>query len=119
MKITGSAFRSPRTSFRLRELRGLGILAKGGQIQRVSDKMFYVRSQSTENLHRVSFRDQKWTCDCGDYLERKKPCKHIFGVNFLLNLPTIVLANREAVERSCPYCGSSQSVRNGKRYNKS
>jgi len=118
VKATESAPHSLGAPFKLRELRGLAILAKGGQIQRASDKLFYVRSQSKGNQHRVSLCSKKWICDCEDFLERKRPCKHVFAVNFLLNLPEIVLANREAAERSCPYCGSNQSVRNGKRYNK-
>ncbi len=110
---------SAKSSFRLRELRGLGILARGGQIQRRSDKLFWVKSQSRDSQHQVSFLNRAWTCDCEDYLETRKPCKHIFAVNFLLNLPAIILANREAVERKCPYCLSNSAVRNGKRYNKS
>src|SRR5260370_2042290 len=85
---------SAKSSFRLRELRGLGILARGGQIQRRSDKLFWVKSQSRDSQHPRSFLNRASTCDCEDYLETRKPCKHIFAVNFLLNLPAIILANR-------------------------
>ena len=104
----------------LRELRGLGIVAAGGQIERVDENRFIVRSQSADGAyHNVEWIDGKWICDCPDYLKRKKPCKHIFAVNFLLDLPKIVLANSKIFERRCPFCGSSDVKPKGFRYNKS
>jgi transposase-like protein len=102
-----------------RELRGLAIVAIGGQIQRVND-LFLVKSQSVpEVFHKVMWVNGKWTCDCQDYMERGKPCKHVYAVNFFLNLPLIVLSNSEAFEKRCPYCGSRETTLKGFRYNKS
>ncbi|RLI77230.1 hypothetical protein DRP04_11720, partial [Archaeoglobales archaeon] len=67
----------------------------------------------------VEWKDGKWTCNCPDYSERKKPCKHIYAVNFLLDLPMIVLSNSEAFTRICPKCGSANTGPKGFRYNKS
>ena len=103
----------------LRELRGLGIVATGGQIQRISDTKFIVKSQNDNKDYQVEWINNKWVCNCQDYIKRQKPCKHIFAVNFLLNLPTILLLNYEAFERKCPYCGSSRTILKGFRYNKS
>lgn len=104
----------------LRELRGLGILILGGQIKKESEKVFWVRSQTNNSsFHRVEWREDKWVCDCQDYDKREKPCKHIYAVNFLLDLPRIVLSNSEAFERLCPYCGSTNVRPKGFRYNKS
>ncbi|MEM2507395.1 MAG: DDE-type integrase/transposase/recombinase [Nitrososphaeria archaeon] len=103
----------------LRELRGLGIVAAGGQIQRVTNTKFFVKSQKGDKDYIVEWKSGKWTCDCEDYAKRVKPCKHIFAVNFLLNLPTILLLNYKAFERRCPYCGSSRTILKGFRYNKS
>jgi transposase-like protein len=109
-----------KSGFSLRELRGLGIVALGGQIKRESDGIFLVRSQSNSSAyHRVEWRDSEWVCDCLDYLKRKKPCKHIYAVNFLLDLPKIVLANLNVFERQCPFCGSLDVRPKGFRYNKS
>lgn len=102
----------------LRELRGLGIVAAGGQIQRISDTKFIVKSQNNDKDYRVEWIN-KWVCNCQDYIKREKPCKHIFAVNFLLNLPMILLLNYKAFERKCPYCGSSRTILRGFRYNKS
>jgi len=107
-----------KAEFNRRELRGLGIVAIGGQIQRLSDKLFLVKSQSTDAFHRVEWVSGKWSCDCQDYMKRGKPCKHIYAVNFLLALPLIVLSNTRALERKCPYCGSNKTILKGFRYNK-
>ena len=72
-----------------RELRGMGIVIQGGQIKRLNDRLFSVKSQGTDGAsYKVEWTKSKWKCQCPDYLERKMPCKHIFAVNFLLNLPT-------------------------------
>jgi len=107
-----------KAEFNRRELRGLGIVTIGGQIQRLSDKLFLVKSQSTDAFHRVEWVSGKWSCDCQDYMKRGKPCKHIYAVNFLLALPLIVLSNTRALERKCPYCGSNKTILKGFRYNK-
>jgi transposase-like protein len=104
----------------LRELRGLAIVALGGQIKRMDKGVFMVKSQSEMSIyHRVEWRDNKWICNCADYKRRNKPCKHIYAVNFLLDLPRILLSNSEAFERLCPNCGSADVGPKGFRYNKS
>ena len=105
--------------FSQRELRGLGIVTIGGQIQRLNNKLFLVKSQTTPDAsYRVEWVDSKWKCDCPDYAKRGKPCKHIYAVNFMLDLPSIVLSNSKTLERVCPYCGSEETVMKGLRYNK-
>jgi len=104
----------------LREMRGLAILAIGGQIKKVNDETFIVNSQSTPRIQRrVKWDGKGWKCDCPDYRKRKKPCKHIYAVNFLLSLPKILISNSEAFYRTCPYCGSADTQPKGYRYNKS
>jgi transposase-like protein/DNA-directed RNA polymerase subunit M/transcription elongation factor TFIIS len=102
-----------------RELRGMGIVIQGGQIKRLNDRLFSVKSQGTDGAsYKVQWTKSKWKCECPDYLERKMPCKHVFAVNFLLNLPTILISNATTLERTCPYCGSDETILKGFRYNK-
>jgi len=97
----------------------LGIVALGGQIERINDKVFHVRSQNTpDKYYTVKWVNNEWYCDCVDYLKRKKPCKHVYAVKFLLNLPLILLMNYEGFEHKCPYCGSTKTILKGFRYNK-
>jgi len=108
------------TKLSLRELRGLGIVTLGGQIKRDGNSVFLVKSQSNPSAnHRVEWKNNRWVCDCADYAKKGKPCKHIYAVNFLLDLPRIVLLNSEAFARKCPYCGSTDVKPKGFRYNKS
>jgi putative transposase len=104
--------------FSQRELRGLGIVTIGGQIKRLNDKLFLVKSQvKADASYRVEWGNGKWKCDCPDYMERDKPCKHVYAVNFLLNLPSIVLSNAGTLTGGCPYCGSQETIMKGIRYN--
>ena len=105
--------------FSRRELRGLGILAIGGMIKRIRENMFAVKSERTDDWYTVEWKDGKWICSCPDYAKRKKPCKHIYAVNFLLDLPMIMLSNSEAFTRICPKCGSANTGPKGFRYNMS
>jgi len=92
---------SPRTGFNRRALRGLAIVAKGKQIERIGMGLFYVKSQSDpkdRHLVRAKTARGEWQCDCQDYKRRGKPCKHIYAVMFLLALPNILLKNIEALE---------------------
>jgi len=107
------------TRFSRRALRGLAIVARGGQVSRVNDKLFYVKSQSGNGSYAVQWRLHRWNCECPDHLRTGRLCKHIYAVNFVMDLPRIVLENTFALNRLCKYCGSSKVVNKGKRYNKS
>lgn len=94
-------------------------MAIGGQIQRLNAKLFLVKSQTANHSsYLVEWANDKWKCDCPDYVKRNKSCKHIFAVNFLLDLPSTISANAEMLKRVCPYCGSEKTVMKGFRYNK-
>ena len=105
------------------ELLGSAIVIKGGQITRLSDKLFLVKSQSSalsgKIAYKVRWKRNKWNCQCPGFALNKRACEHIHAVNMLLKLPQIVMANLEAIEGACPECGSNNIVMKGFRYNKS
>ena len=80
-----------------RELRGLGIVAIGGQIRRISDGLFVVASQSGLENHEIRWRDARWSCDCPDFLKRHSPCKHVAALHWALKLPLMLVANSPVV----------------------
>lgn len=100
-----------------RQLRGLGIVAIGGQIERINDRLFLVKSQSSAAIYRVRWIDGKLTCNCKDAGDGQY-CKHRTAVDFLKRLPEVILANQKALVRACPNCGSNSVISKGKRYNK-
>lgn len=95
----------------------MAIVATGGQIERVNDRLFLVKSQSSAATYHVKWVDGKMTCDCKDAKEGQY-CKHRTAVDFLKRLPEVILANQKALVRACPSCGSNSVISKGKRYNK-
>lgn len=103
--------------FNQRQLRGMAIVATGGQIERVNDRLFLVKSQSSTATYSVRWVDGKLTCNCKD-AQSGQYCKHRTAVDFLKRLPEIILANQKALVRACPACGSNTVISKGRRYNK-
>lgn len=108
-----------------RELRGLAMLAMGNQIRRIDANTYRVRSQSGNGWYLVRRRGLRWECECPDHVYRGVVCKHIYAVNFSLNLRQIVTSQNLGLDipsekpEACPVCGSTDVVRDGWRKNKS
>jgi len=105
----------------MRLLRGLEIVAKGGQIRRIDSSTFLVKSQSGNGWYTVKWTGKKWTCNCPDYRKKKYDCKHINAVAFLLRLPHILTINLNPEAFTCPRCGADfdHIIRAGVQKNKS
>jgi hypothetical protein len=87
--------------FSRRALRGLAIVAKGEQIERIGMGLFLVKSQSSPLGYHIIRKDDtsqaEWYCDCEDFEKRMKPCKHVYAVLFVLALPHMVSMNFQAL----------------------
>lgn len=104
-----------------REDRGKAIAGKAGQIIRINDNSYKVKSQSSDTLYDVKSTEIGWKCTCPDHTSRGVQCKHIFGVMFSF-------AIRKEVEKvriepvvsvsSCVYCHSTNVIKYGLRHNK-
>ncbi|MGI0016129.1 MAG: hypothetical protein ACREBU_22135, partial [Nitrososphaera sp.] len=107
------------------ELRGLEIVALGGMITRVNDALYLVRHEiknsARSGIHKVKWTKGVWKCNCLYHVQTKCVCQHIFGVDFLLRLPQIVMSNSGALtgESRCTNCGSENLGPYGSRYNQS
>jgi len=105
-----------------REDRGKAIAEKQGQIIRINDQSYKVKSQSNDTLYDVKSTEIGWKCTCLDHTTRGVQCKHIFGVVFSFGI-------RKEVEKvriepivsvsSCVYCHSTNVIKYGLRHNKS
>ena len=94
--------------------RALEILLKGGQVKRVSEFEYKVRSQSKRRFwYTAKWVNGKWTCSCEDYAKRKSECKHIYAILLLQKLPEIIMHNAASLEVRCPKCGSMDIIRKG------
>ncbi len=106
----------------LREQKGKEIAQLEGQIKRIDGHLYKVNSQSGNGVYDVFSTELGWKCSCLDHQFRGVKCKHIFGVEFSLEL-------RREVENSiiikpvsiqiCPECQSNDIVKHGIRHNES
>ena len=104
-----------------REDRGKAIAEKAGQIIRINDQSYKVKSQSSDILYDVTSTEIGWKCSCPDHQTRGVQCKHIFSVMFSFGI-------RKEVEKvriepvvsvsSCVYCHSTNVIKYGLRHNK-
>jgi transposase-like protein len=105
-----------------REDRGKAIAEKAGQIIRINDNSYKVKSQSSDTLYDVTSTEIGWKCSCPDHVSRGVQCKHIFGVIFSFGLRKEVEKVRiEPIDgvSSCVYCHSANIKKDGIRHNKS
>ena len=106
---------------RMRQLRGMEIVARGGQIHRLTQEQYKVHSQKSIDWYNVEWKNAKWTCDCPDHKESNAACKHIYAIMFLNRLPHILMTNMNYELLTCPKCDSdpNDTVSIGQRRTKS
>ena len=105
----------------IREMKGHQILKNGGVI-RVTDEYYQVKSQSQDIYYKVLKFNNGWNCNCPDFEKNRLPCKHVFAVQFSLQLREEVKKNIVTIEpvnvEGCLFCHSQNIKKNGVRINK-
>jgi putative transposase len=104
-----------------REQRGQAIAELIGQIQRIDENFYTVKSQSGYGEYAVTKIDNEWICECPDNKYRHVKCKHIHAVNLSQSLRAeVTIARIAPIENltECIYCGSRNIVKDGVRKNK-
>ncbi len=77
-----------------RQDRGRRIFEHGGQIRRIDDIEYEVRSQTwPDRAYAVFHTEHGWICSCPDHLEAGHQCKHIHAVEISIRM-------REAAQQS-------------------
>ena len=105
-----------------REERGEAITKLDGQIKRVDDCTYSVKSQSNHGEYCIVKVDGEWVCECLDNKFRHVKCKHIIAVELSTVIRAEVKVRTIAPIESmtaCIYCGSSYLKKDGVRKNKS
>lgn len=103
-----------------REERGQTIAQTNGQVNRIDDLLYTVKSQSGNGEYTINKVNGEWTCTCPDNTYRHVPCKHIHAVSFSLSIRAEVKVHRVIEEvnvHKCQYCGSENIVKNAVRHN--
>jgi putative transposase len=105
-----------------RQERGQAIAQVEGQVKRVDELAYTVKSQSGNGEYCVTKVCGEWLCECPDNKYRHVVCKHIHAVVFSQSVRAEVAVNRVIQEvnvSNCQYCGSSNLKKDGVRKNKS
>jgi transposase-like protein len=104
-----------------RVMRGQEIAKLEGQIKRLDDRTYQVNSQSGHGLYTVVKQARGWRCSCPDHIYRETKCKHIWAVQFSVNLRDKVRENvviEPVIINACLYCHSPSITKDGLRHNK-
>ena len=105
----------------LRKEKGKAIAQLEGQVKRLNDHFYEVKSQSNGGYYEVLSTEIGWLCSCPDHIYRGVKCKHIYAVEFSFALREEVRVTRiEPLTNTsiCFFCGSSNIVKVGIRHNK-
>ncbi len=105
-----------------REDRGKAIAEKQGQIKRIDDNTYKVKSQSIDRFYTVRNTEIGWRCNCPDHDSRGVKCKHIFAVEFSFSIRQEVKKSvtiQPVTISACLFCHSTNLKKNGIRRNKS
>ena len=103
-----------------RQERGEAIAKLEGQVRRLDENSYVVKSQSGNGEYAITKIDQEWFCECPDNKYRHIKCKHIFAVEFSKSFRAEVAICRVIPEvnvQICKYCGSERIVKNAVRHN--
>lgn len=102
-------------------MRGQEIAETEGQVQRITDSSYKVRSQSSDHWYDLALTENGWACDCPDSKYREMKCKHVFAVELSVSLRNRIEQSRviEPLDaQSCLYCFSKNVVKHGVRHTK-
>jgi putative transposase len=104
-----------------REERGQAIAKLDGQIKRIDDCTYTVKSQSNNGEYCITKVDGEYVCECPDNKYRHVKCKHIFAVEFSKSFRAEVAISRVIPElniQNCQFCSSPNIAKNALRHNK-
>lgn len=105
-----------------REERGQAIAQQSGQVKRIDEATYTVKSQSHNGTYTISKESDEWKCTCPDNTYRHLICKHIYAVDFSSQLRIEVNTTRTITPienlNTCIYCSSTHIIKDGVRKNK-
>jgi len=104
-----------------REERGKLIAQTEGQLYRVIDNHYKVRSQSVDRYYDVNNTTIGWKCNCPDHRFRGTKCKHIWAVQISLGIRNLVKKNlvlEPITTIACANCHSRDVRKAGIQHNK-
>lgn len=94
-----------------------------GAVKRLDENTYTVKSQSGNGAYVVVATESGWRCACADHSFRHAKCKHIWAVEFSIELRKEVQAAITTIApidtTACRFCNSASVVKFGIRHNAS
>jgi putative transposase len=89
-------------------------------VKRLNERNYQVKSLTRDEIYKILITSIGWVCSCADHMFRGVKCKHIYAVEFSLEIrKTVEVRKIEPIAISgCRYCKSDNLVKDGIRRNK-
>jgi transposase-like protein len=89
-------------------------------VKRINHRNYQVKSVTRDEIYRITATPIGWICSCPDHTFRGVKCKHIYAVEFSLELRKTVEVKKieEITISGCKYCKSDNLIKYGLRHNK-
>jgi putative transposase len=112
---------NPANKVSTREQKGQTMAMIKGQVKRLDEHSYKVISQSSNNEYDVLNTELGFICSCSDHVYRGVKCKHMYAVEFSLQLrkkieSTVIIQPLDTL--SCQFCGSTNFIKDAIRHNK-
>ena len=114
MKVQTSQNKAVEVVGPTRQDRGRRIYEYGGQITRIDDIEYEVKSQTWPDRAYAVFRTERgWICSCPDHMEAGHQCKHIHAVDMSIRMREAVqdTVTIHAVRPGQCKCGGTNTVK--------
>jgi transposase-like protein len=91
-------------------------------VKRIDDITYELKSSNGKDVYSILSTELGWVCSCPDHMFRGVKCKHVYAVEFSLELRKSVEQIHKIIEpiniNGCKYCKSESVVKCGLRKNK-
>src|SRR6185312_13594431 len=90
-------------------------------VKRLNDRNYEVKSLTRDEIYKILVTSIGWVCSCADHVYRGVKCKHIYAVEFSLELRETIkkeIVIQPVTTLSCCYCNSENIVKKAIRHNK-
>jgi hypothetical protein len=97
----------------IRELKGQEMTKQVDCLKRVDDYKYRIQSQSNSNVYEINSTELGFVCSCPDHKFRGVKCKHIYCVEFSLQIRQTVkeqIVIKPVNVQDCPICLLSNNV---------
>ncbi|MDN5868284.1 MAG: DDE-type integrase/transposase/recombinase [Candidatus Nitrosocosmicus sp.] len=91
-------------------------------VKRIDEINYEIKSSNGKDVYSILSTELGWVCSCPDHMFRGVKCKHVYAVEFSLEIRKTVVEQIHKIEpiniNGCKYCKSDSIIKCGLRKNK-